>query len=839
MRRSLGRLLAAGIAVAIGTAFVAATLLAGGVITRTSYDAVTAGLAHADLVVRGSDAASQVAEIRAVPGVAAADPLVSGSVLVADGARRVVQTIVPNASAPSLSTLDVSPGAVPAADDEIALPASTLERLDVTVGDTVELSWTDWDDDGSSTQRTQDVRVVGVAVDPAGAWTQYGGAALATPSAVAGWSDVDDLGDIGYGVVVATTGDVATVQSAVQAAVQGDATVMSRDDAARAQIDEISSDGNILVGVVLGFAAVALLVAALVIANTFQVLVAQRTRTLALLRCVGAVRGQLRRSVLLEAGILGLGASLIGLLTGAALAQGALVVLGRMDLDAPLPGTVTVTAPVVLWPLLVGVAVTVLASLVPARAATQVSPIAALRPTEAPSAASRAGRVRLAFSLLLAVGGGVALALVAAAALSGKVDVMLALATGVLFGAVSFVGVLVGAVFWVPKVVALVGRLLARANATARLAAANTVRNPRRTAATSTALLIGVTLVAMMSTGAATARSSLGHELTSRYPVDVQVATMTGDTGTDVAATLATVEQVDGVALAVEVPHATVAVSDSATDASVQSWYEAYAVTDDVRAVVRDDAVLEPVADGTIVLPHRAEPGLEQVVVRTVDPTTGETSGDPVTLATAVVERQGTNAYLTPTTFGTLAPGASADTIWVRISDDADAAAVTSDIRDSLADVPVVITSPSADRAQAERIIDTLLAIVVGLLAVAVLIALIGVANTLSLSVIERRRESATLRAIGLSRRSLRRMLAIEGLLIAGVGAVFGAGLGLLYGWAGAAVVFGGMGELRLTVPWADLTLVLGVALVAGLLASVLPGRAAARTSPVAALAVD
>jgi len=129
--------------------------------------------------------------------------------------------------------------------------------------------------------------------------------------------------------------------------------------------------------------------------------------------------------------------------------------------------------------------------------------------------------------------------------------------------------------------------------------------------------------------------------------------------------------------------------------------------------------------------------------------------------------------------------------------------------------------------------------VVVGLLAVAVVIALVGVANTLSLSVLERRRESATLRAIGLSRRQLRTMLAVEGMLIAGVGAVLGAGIGLVYGWAGASSVLGVIGHVSLAVPWRDLGLVVLVALAAGLLASVLPARTAVRTSPVAALAVD
>ncbi|NTW40265.1 MAG: ABC transporter permease, partial [Cellulomonadaceae bacterium] len=145
----------------------------------------------------------------------------------------------------------------------------------------------------------------------------------------------------------------------------------------------------------------------------------------------------------------------------------------------------------------------------------------------------------------------------------------------------------------------------------------------------------------------------------------------------------------------------------------------------------------------------------------------------------------------------------------------------------------------AVERAFYQRVVDTLLAVVVGLLAVAVVIALVGVANTLSLSVIERRRESATLRAIGLTRRQLRGTLAIEGLLVAGVGAVAGAALGTVYGWAGARTLLGQVSPVGLTVPWRDLALVILVALAAGLLASVLPARHAVRTPPVEALAAE
>ena len=142
-------------------------------------------------------------------------------------------------------------------------------------------------------------------------------------------------------------------------------------------------------------------------------------------------------------------------------------------------------------------------------------------------------------------------------------------------------------------------------------------------------------------------------------------------------------------------------------------------------------------------------------------------------------------------------------------------------------------------RAFFQRVIDTLLAIVVGLLGVAVVIAMVGVTNTLSLSVIERRRESATLRAIGLTRGQLRATLAVEGLLVAGVGTVVGAVLGVAYGWAGAQTLLSELSGATLVVPWGDLGLVLVVALGAGLLASVLPARAAVRTPPVEALATE
>ncbi|WP_136519391.1 ABC transporter permease [Cellulomonas telluris] len=840
MRRSLGRLVAAGVAIALGAAFVAATLVAGDVITRTGYDAITASYGDADLVVGQGDGLGEeeLAAVRGTPGVSGADPVLIGFVQLALGARETGERVLATPSDPRLGTLEVVEGSAPAADDEIALPAATAERLGAEVGDVLGVSWTELSRDAATEEPeelTAEVRLVGIVEDPAGAWSQYGGAGLATLASALRWTGVSSLEEAGAvrALVATEPGRADAVRAELEAALPAGTTVMTRDEAAAESVEEIGDGGNVLVMVALGFAAVALLVAALVIANTFQVLVAQRARTLALLRCVGARRGQLRASVLLEAAILGIGASLAGLLLGVGLAQAALSVLSRMDLGVPLPSTVSITPAVVLLPLLIGTAVTVLAALVPARVATRVPPIAALRPVDAPTLRAGAGRVRLAFSLLLTIGG-VAMLLggVALATAGVGVDAMLPLLVGVLGGAASFVGILLGAVLWIPRVVSAVGALLRRVGPTTRLAAANTIRNPRRTAATSTALLIGVTLVAMMSTGAASARTSLARELDERYPVDLVVGSASAE-GQVPAGVRRDVADVPGIEHVAEVRQVSVRVDDRSTgDTTVQ----AYVLDDETaRAVLEDETLVEALLDGRSVLPSWVDVQGTAPMSFT-DPAGGE---DGPVVDVPVVAGGVADSYLTAAAAEDLGARAGTTVLFASVASGADAGAVLSAVRDTLGDAEVWVESAAAQRESDENVIDTLLAVVLGLLAVAVVIALIGVANTLSLSVIERRRESATLRAIGLSRRGLRWMLAVEGMLIAGVGAALGVGLGLLYGWAGAATVFGTTGDLRLAVPWSDLGIVLAVALLAGLVASVLPGRSAARTPPVAALAVD
>lgn len=856
MRRSIGRLAAAGVAIAIGTAFVTATLLASDVLKRASFDSIAAQYAQAELVVRGpSDFTDlrratadpqQLEQMRQIDGVATADPVDTTYLDLRNGARSVSQAAIAVPSSPRLQPLTLASGTFPSTSTEIALPADTAELLGVAPGDTI----TEAGRLGSASTGTSDATdatddgpvkttftVTGLVDDPYKAYASQGGAAVITADAFADhrWGHAEAAyWDIA--VLLSPGADQEAVRAELAAVVSdSDMMVSTKDEAAERSINSATGGQQVFTLTILSFAAVALLVAALVIANTFQVLVAQRTRTLALLRCVGAKKAQLRQSVVLEAATLGLVASAAGLALGTAFVQITVMVLGRVNLDIPIPNHITFSLAAVLWPLVVGTLVTVGASLVPARAATRVAPLEALRPSEAPHVTAGGGRVRLVFSLLLVLGG--ALLMAGGVEISQRGDTGLGLGAGVLGGGLSFVGVLLGAVFWIPRVVGAVGRLLSSAGPSAQLAAANITRNPRRTAATSTALLIGVTLVAMMSVGAATARTTLSSTLDESYNVDVAAEgpVWSADAGADPLSPslLTDLASLDGVASVAPVTE----VQITAIAGGTTSDYQIVQILDptSARAALRDPSVLDGL-DGTHAVVSES---YARYVLR--DSTTLTLRGDrgEVTLDVVVGDIVGSDVVVDKTVGDRLVSATGPTAAWLKVTDLGSASTTVKEIKNVVSATPVNVSGAAAARATMQQGIDTMLAVVVGLLAIAVVIALIGVANTLSLSVLERRRESATLRAIGLSRRQLRSTLAMEGMLIAGVGAVLGVAIGLAYGWVGSVIALSGFGEVSLTVPFETLALVILVAVAAGLLASVIPGRTAAKTSPVEALAVD
>ncbi|PYG00320.1 putative ABC transport system permease protein [Georgenia satyanarayanai] len=857
MRRSTGRLLAAGLAIMLGTAFIAATLLGTAVIRDTTYDAVTADIADADVVVpAGADLITpeQLDEVRALPGVAVADGhlAIFGS-LVAGG--RQDWSSVETVGSPGLSGATLLDGALPTAPGEAAINAASAERLEVGLGDTVDISADVYlpapaGAEESTPVTEGELTVVGLLQDPS-PLVGTGSAVLVTEAQRDTWVAETDR-DLAFDEVLVRAADGTTPEAlaADVADVLPETTVYTGESFAQQRLQELTGQAYVLTAVILAFGALAMFVAAIVITNTFQVLVAQRTHTLALLRAVGATKRQVRRSVLTEALILGVVAGVAGLLLGTSLAQGALWVLGTQDLPFAIPGSVSITAAAVIVPVVTGALVTVLAALSPARAATVVSPLAALRPPQPPDPRG-ASRLRVVASILLIVAGGVMVAVAPSLAASdiGEETALLAgLALGILGGFVSFAGVMLGMVFVVPSVVRVLGSVTRRlgGGTPARIATANAVRNPRRTAATATALVIGVTLVALMSTGAVSARASLDAMLRSEFPVDLVVTSSAWDPETGRTASLTdaqrdTVERTDNVAETLEISEAVVTLSTAEGEVETS-----VALVDRAAAeeVMRDASTLEGLESDTL------------LVGSTWAKFAGVTDGQDVTLGDAelsvVVGGGGDWAYAPAGLREAIDPEASVTELWVRLSGTEHSATITAvsdrlteaqsatsvDDPDAMYNTPYV-DGPAAQREVFEQVINTLLAIVVGLLAVAVVIALIGVANTLSLSVIERRRESALLRAMGLTRGQLRRMLAVEGVFLALAGVLIGAVLGLLYGWAGTAVLLGPSGELALAVPWAYLGAIVVVALLAGLAASVLPARSAVRTPPVAALAAE
>jgi len=570
----------------------------------------------------------------------------------------------------------------------------------------------------------------------------------------------------------------------------------------------------------LGFAAVAVLVGAFIIYNTFRIIVAQRTRELALLRALGASSRQVVGVVLSEALAIGVLASAVGMLLGIGVAE-----LIRAGMDAvgfgPPEGPLTVAPRTIVVSMAVGIVVTAVSALLPALQASRVPPVAAMAQDVA-HGDGRAARLPMRVALLVLGIVGIALGLV--------LDQPLATGIG---AALAVVGVLLLAPLLTRPVATTLGRPLP--GIVGQLARGNTTRDPHRTATTASALTVGIALVVFTAIFASSAKDSISTTVEESFAADLTV------TSSNLFMAISP-EARAGISSADEVDIASPLWSGPARVAGVEGIEGTMVAVDGatVESVYRASASIALADLGTGVLVE--ESALTQLGAAVSDTVAVELpSGQQADL---VVAGTHTDAQL-----GTLAVDAAT---WQRLAGSPDAAAVLialapgvalgdgqSAVESALAGFPSLTVSTIDEQvATAAAQVDSLLVLFTGLLGLALLIAILGIANTLALSIVERTRELGLLRAVGMSRGQVRWLITDEAVLTALFGAVIGSAIGLALGWV-LVTAFAEDGLSTFSVPIAQVGLWLVVSAVAGVAAAALPARKASRLDVLRAISYE
>ena len=570
------------------------------------------------------------------------------------------------------------------------------------------------------------------------------------------------------------------------------------------------------------FAAVAVVVSTFLIINTFSILVAQRSRELALLRALGASRKQVRRSVLQEAFVVGLVGSTLGLGVGYLLALGIRLLFATFGLDLSgadfpvLPRTIVVSYAV-------GVLVTMFAAYLPARRASTMEPVAAMRDDVALPESSLRRRVVVGVALTAVGVAGMILGFLGEGG------------TGVSITGLGMLAILIGVALLSPvlgrPVIGVLGRFYRWSFGTVgTLAGENARRNPRRTAATASALMIGLTLVALMSILGASTKASFEKAFSSSLSSELIVSNAIGTPfSPKIADDIRPIEGVDTVAQ----------FRQAQGELDGQSVFLGAAVPDDLAQVFNLNLAAGEAqfpADGILVDANAAE-GAGLAVGDTV--TLRLQNDKPQKLTVSGLARANSLPAGYIVSIDVLAKGglAPADSLlFISTTPDADITQVRDDIDTVIADLPTVtLKDPQEFLDEQLGFVNQFLFIVYALLGLAIVIAVLGIINTLALSVIERTREVGLLRAVGLSRRQLRRMVRLESIAISLLGAVLGVSMGLVFGITLQRAI-ADQGLDVLSVPWVQLLVFVLLSAAVGVLAAVLPARRAARLNVLRAI---
>ena len=707
-------------------------------------------------------------------------------------------------------------GRKPSADDEVVIDKASADDEGFELGDRIEIA-------GKEAARTY--TLVGIAT--LGDVDSFGGATLAELTLREAQRITGKQGQLDEIQVAADSGTSPEILAAnLNASLPNSVEAETGEQNVQAQRDDVGEFIDILRTALLIFAGVSLFVAAFLIFNTFSITVAQRTREFAMLRTLGAKRRQILGSVVTEAFV-------TGLLAGIGFAQVIKALFEAIEIDLPATGTVVEPRTVVLA-LVLGTGLTVLAALIPALRATRVPPVTGLREGTVIST-PRERRLRSAAATLL-------IALGIAAMLLGLFG---ALDPGEAWVGAGAAAMFLGVALWSPRLVtpmaSLVGRPLERLRGVpGRIARENAVRNPGRTAATAAALMIGLALVSFVAVFAAGLRGSIDEAIDE---------TLTGDL---------IVSNTDGFS---DIPAATAEAVGSVEGVEVAS--PARYTQDEVKGIGDGFVTLVDPKTAAEVLTLDWKQGSQDLLTdlgpteAVIDENWG--SDNDLGVGDTFEAKTASGRTLTYTVTGTFkdttdfigdyaASDANATTygeadnvtnVFVNFAPGADPEAVRATIEERLdTEFP---TTKSEDQEELKDSIgeelNTLLGVVYALLFLAVIVSLFGIVNTLALSIHERTRELGLLRAVGTSRRQVRRIVRYEAVITALIGAVLGAILGVVF----AVIVSRPLADegFLLKIPVGTLIVLLVLAAIAGVIAAIGPARRASRLDVLEALAYE
>lgn len=831
------RLLGTALAVVLGVAFLTATLVLGDSARagfETAFSEANAGtdalvrssteFTGADETVRPPIAASVVDEVAGLDGVATAVPTIEGTgqVLDADG-EPIGGNGPPTLAAgwiddPALRGWDLASGRAPAAPGEVVIDQGTATDAEVGLGDTITVL----------VPSPIEATVVGVATF--GDDDSIGGATYVAFTTEEAQRLLLGGTDLVSGVVVAADDSLSQGQLVERlTTVLPDGTeAITGEHLTEEMQAEIEGDFlGFFTTALLVFAFVALLVAAFSIFNTFSILVAQRTRESALLRALGASRRQVLGAALTESAIVGVVGAVVGAGAGILVASGILALMESAGFGLPTDG-LAVTTGSLLTAVAVGLLVTLVGGIVPAWRSSRVAPLAALREVEVDAAASSRWR---------AVAGLATVAAGAGLVLSGGTE------GGLVRAGLGAVVLVVGVVLLGPIAARPVGNLLgaplALRGVSGDLARRNAVRNPKRTSSTAAALLVGVGVVSLFTVFGASVSKSIEEQIDRSFGGDL-VLTPAGSGFSGAGLSTDLVDDLDAV------PEVQVAAGLGFGAATLDGEQQEVGFADPqaLSAVADFDVVdgdLATVGDRDLAMSAEFATDHGYALGDAVEVGFADGATEVLTLAATYDQQAMGGEVLLPQHAWTAHNRqASFFLVMVGFEDGVGLAAGRSAVEAATAGqgAPEIMDRDEFVESQAAEI-DVLLTVIYALLAVAILIALMGIANTLSLSVHERTRELGLLRAVGQSRPQLRAMVRWESVIVATFGALGGLGLGLFLGWGLVRALNAAEGFGTLAVPVGSLSIVLAVGAAVGVVAGLRPAWRASRLDLLAAVAAD